>query len=276
MRRDRRGFTLVELLVVTVLGALVLAAALQVLVTNQRTYSAQNAAITGQQSTRIALEVLFNELRQVSPAGGDILMMSGDSIRVRMMRKFSRACDVTGLTGGTPTLIAVDIGPVDFAAGDSAFVFADNDERDDDDDAWVPANVTQVGTGVCPQDALLALPPPARILRFAGQGALFTADSVRIGAPIRSYTTVRFAMTTLLGEAYLGRGEGTGALTPVAGPLRPGVGLQFVYRDALGNVTSTPTDVRQIVVRIRSESNVLNSLGEMVSDSITAWVYTRN
>jgi hypothetical protein len=35
--------------------------------------------------------------------------------------------------------------------------------------------------------------------------------------------------------------------------------------------------VRQIVVRVRSGSRgVLNSLGEPVTDSIMAWVYTRN
>lgn len=273
MTRDRRGFTLIELLVVTVLGALVLMAALQVLVTNQRTYTAQNAAISGQQSTRMALEVLFNELRQVSPAGGDILMMSADSLRVRMMRKFSRACDVSVLGGGNPRMIVLDPGPVDFATGDSVFIFADNDEKDDDDDTWISASVTQVGLGVCTQDLLT----PAIELRFNGQGALFDADSVRVGAPVRSFVPVSFGLTTpYYGDVYLGRGEGNAAVTPVAGPLRAGTGIEFVYRDALGAVTATPADVRQIVVRVRSGSNVLNSLGEPVTDSITAWVYTRN
>ncbi|MDH3424781.1 MAG: prepilin-type N-terminal cleavage/methylation domain-containing protein, partial [Gemmatimonadota bacterium] len=69
MTRARAGFTLIELLVVTVLGSLVLLAALQILITNQRTYTSQNQVIAGQQSTRMALEVLFNELREVSPAG---------------------------------------------------------------------------------------------------------------------------------------------------------------------------------------------------------------
>ena len=45
MNRDRRGFTLTELIVVTVLGALLIMAALQVLITNQRTYTAQSAQI---------------------------------------------------------------------------------------------------------------------------------------------------------------------------------------------------------------------------------------
>ena len=134
MTHARRGFTLVEMLIVTVLGSLVLLAALQVLITNQRTYTAQNATITGQQSTRMALELLFNELRQVSPQGGDILMMSADSLRVRSMRKFTRTCAVNTVLG-VPILTTLDIGPVDFAIGDSVFVFADNDEYDDDDDA---------------------------------------------------------------------------------------------------------------------------------------------
>jgi prepilin-type N-terminal cleavage/methylation domain-containing protein len=270
MKLQRLGFTLVELLIVTVLGSLVLLAALQVLLTNQRTYTAQNAAISGQQSTRMALELLFNELRQVSPQGGDILMMSSDSLRVRMMRKFTRTCAVNTILG-VPVLTTVDIGPVDFAVGDSVFVFADNDERDDDDDAWFRARVTAVAAGTCPQDG-----SAARLISFTGQSALFTADSVRIGAPVRSFTSVRFGLTTLYGDPYLGRAEGTAALSPVAGPLRAGTGIQFVYRDAMGAVTSTPTDVRQIVVTVRSGSGVLNSLGQTVSDSITAWVYTRN
>ena len=270
MTRDRRGFTLVEMLIVTVLGSLVLLAALQVLITNQRTYTAQNATITGQQSTRMALELLFNELRQVSPQGGDILMMSSDSLRVRMMRKFTRTCAVNTLLG-VPVLTTVDIGPVDFAVGDSVFVFADNNERDDDDDAWIKAQVTAVAAGTCPQDASVA-----RVLSFAGQGGLFTADSVRIGAPVRSFTPVRFGLTTYDGDVYLGRAERAAPLTPVAGPLSAGTGIEFVYRDALGAVTATPTDVRQIEVMVRSGSGVLNSLGTTVSDSITAWVYTRN
>jgi prepilin-type N-terminal cleavage/methylation domain-containing protein len=284
MRRDSRGFTLVEMLMVTVLGALVLAAALQVLITNQRTYTAQTATITGQQSTRIALEVLFAELRQLSPQGGDIQMMHSDSLRVRMMRKFSRACDVGSLMTATPSMIVMDLGPVDFVAGvnpDSVFVYADKRQNDDDDDIWIPAQVTAVAATVCPQVPPVTIPPtlptPGLRLTFGGQQNQFDVpDSVHVGAPVRSFTTVRFALVTYAGDQYLGRAEGSAALQPVAGPLLPDTGLEFVYRDALGAVTTTAADVRQIVVRIRSESTVLNSLGEMVSDSVTAWVYTRN
>ncbi len=65
-------------------------------------------------------------------------------------------------------------------------------------------------------------------------------------------------------------------MIPIAGPLRPTGGLEFVYRDADGVVTAVPADVRQIEVTIRTGSTVLNSLGRMVSDSVNVWIYTRN
>ena len=92
MTRNRSGFTMVELLVVSVLGSLVVGAALQVLLVNQRTYTAQTEAISGQQTTRMALDVLFNELREVSAGGGDIMAMSSDSLTLRLMRKFGFVC----------------------------------------------------------------------------------------------------------------------------------------------------------------------------------------
>jgi hypothetical protein len=188
------------------------------------------------------------------------------------MRKFSRTCDVTTLGAGLPTMVIMDPGPVDFTVNDSVFIYADNRENDDDDDTWITAQVSAVGAGVCPSAPLVAVPT----LSFASQGGLFVADSVRLGAPVRSFTPVTFGLTTYSGDTYLGRREGTDPWVPVAGPLQSGTGLEFVYRDALGAVTNVPTDVQQIVVRIRSGSRVLNSLGNPITDSITAWVYTRN
>jgi len=65
-------------------------------------------------------------------------------------------------------------------------------------------------------------------------------------------------------------------MIPIAGPLRASGGLEFTYRDAYGDVTAVPVDVRQIEVKIRTGSGVLNSLGEEVSDSVSVWIYARN
>jgi hypothetical protein len=218
----------------------------------------------------MALEVLFNELREVSPSGGDLLVMGADSVRVRLMRKFSVVCETD--FSGQPEVTVLNFPGRRFEDGDSVFVFADNDENNDNDDVWIQANATNVDTTAsCPQNSA-----PASVLRFNGQASLFTADSVGLGAPVRSYDRFTFGITTLGGDPYLGRRQNGGAMVPIVGPIQAGTGLDFVYRDALGNVTATAANVRQIVVTVRTGSGVLNSLGQEVSDSITAWVYTRN
>jgi len=262
---------MVELSIVAVLGALVLGAALQVLTLNQRAYTAQTEAISGQQSNRMALDVLFNELREVSAGGGDILAMSSDSLRVRLMRKFGFVC-ATDMSGQPElTLIPWGVGTNQFAVADSIFVYADNNEGTLADDVWISARVTSLTATTCPQDG-----SAAQEIRMNGQAALFAADSVGIGAAVRSYSEFTFGTTTLAGETYLSRREGTGDMIPIAGPIKRNVGLEFVYRDELGAVTNIPADVRQLEVIVRTGGVVLDGRGGMVSDSITAWIYTRN
>lgn len=281
MTRDRRGFTLVELIVVTVLGTLVVGAALQVLITNRRAYTAQSATISGQQSTRMAVEVLFAELREVSPSGGDIVAMSGDSIRVRLMRKFSIVC-ATDFTIADATLTILDTlqtssglvlqdGANLFETGDSVFVWADNDPDIDSDDVWVSMSVDAVDTNVtCPQNG-----EGATELKFVGAQSVFLTDSVGIGAPVRSYEEYTFGTTTMNGDVYLARRLRNGDMVPITGPLQAANGLEFVYRDSLGVVTGTPADVSQVEVIVRTGSEVLGPLGQMVQDSVQVLIHTR-
>ena len=204
MTRNRRGFTLVELLIVAVLGSLVVLAAVQVLLTNSRTYRAQAATISGQQTTRMAVEVLFAELREVSPPGGDILMMSQDSLRVRLMRKFSVVC-ATNLAVQPVMTIVKDFvlnngdtlyvmgTPNRFDVGDSVFVFADNDENDDDDDVWIPATVTSVDSlaVVCPQDLLIRRSPSRSTVRGRSSPPTPSGSGRRSGATRSSASAPR-------------------------------------------------------------------------------------
>lgn len=279
MRHDRRGFTLVELIVVTVLGALVIMAALQILITNQRTYTAQNAAIQGQQSLRAGVDLLMGELREVSASDGDLLVMADDSVTVRVMRKLGIACQVDTTNTGNPYVVALRLGDW-FAAQDSVYIYADNDEDLDRDDEWIQTQTGSVDTTVsCSGLGALAIPlfsGDAQELSFPGQKATFSNDSVRVGAPLRSYLTYTYGLYTYDGKPYLGRTTPGGDMTPLVGPLQGSDGLAFEYRDGDGNTTTTATDVRQIVVTLRSGSEVVSSVGELVSDSIRTWIYTRN
>ncbi len=266
--RARAGFTMVELIIVTVLGALVVGAAFQILIANQRTYTAQNAKIQGQQSTRAAMDILSSELREISAQGGDIIAMGADSIEVRVMRKYGVACAVD--TTSTPKLKAFKVGDW-FEADDSVLVFADNKLSSSADDTWIQAKVTSVDT------TQNCGGTPAQELTFSGQSSIFSADSVRTGAGVRSFTYFVYGLYSYGGEPYLARKvPGSSSVVPMVGPLKPTNGIQFTYLDSLGAVTATPASVRLIEVTLRTDSGIQNSQGRAVSDSITARIYTRN
>ena len=159
-----------------------------------------------------------------------------------------------------------------FEVNDSLFVYADNDEGTRNDDTWFKARVTHLAAGVCPQDGTTS-----QLLTFNGQSSAFSADSVGIGAPLRTYEYYTFGTTTVGGSTFLARRNGSGDWVPITGPLRSSNGLEFVYRDANGAVTSTATDVRQVEVIVRTGGDVLSALGtQAVSDSISTWIYLRN
>jgi prepilin-type N-terminal cleavage/methylation domain-containing protein len=275
MTRDRKGFTIIELIVVSVLGALILMAILQVLMTNQRTYTAQSAVVQGQQSSRMALEVLFNELREASPGDGDIITMASNRLTVRLMRKLGIVCDTDlGPLALIPKVTVLNNSGARFEEDDSVFVFAENRDATPIDDVWIRTMVDDADTTVT------CLGRPATELAFPTLDIPLFSDTVKVGAPVRSYEYFTFGLATLLGETYLVRCDDADCTTafpwPIAGPLRATNGLQFVYRDAMGAITTTRQDVRQIEVRIRTGDRVINSIGETVTDSLDAWIYTRN
>jgi prepilin-type N-terminal cleavage/methylation domain-containing protein len=269
MNSNRSGFTLVELIIVTVLGTLILAAAMEVLITNQRTYTAQTAQIQSQQSTRAALGVLSSELREISARGGDLITMSQYSVEVRSMRKLGLVCALSAAS--PPVLRVMKVGDW-FDQQDSVFIFADNNVNLSSDDAWISARVNAIDT-----TSITCGSRPAEDLSFAsGEAGLFTADSVRVGAEVRSFVYYTYGLVTLNGATYLGRTDVNGNQVPLVGPLEPTDGVQFAYLDSIGNVTTTATEVRQIQVTVRTSSGAVNSVGQPVADSITGLIYTRN
>jgi len=266
-RRDRSGFTLVELLVVVVLGGLIVLATYQVLITNSRTYAVNNAQIQGQQTLRAGLDVLFGELREISSDQGDIVAMESDSITIRTPRAFGLVC-ATDYTASPPTVTALRAGPP-ILDSDSIFIFADNDLDRVLDDVWLTRRVQNSDTTAACSAG------PAELLTIPNLGS--TGDTVRVGAPVRAFVTYSYGLYQIDGDSYLGRRLSTaGSPDPLVGPLLPTRGLTFRYLDSIGAVTTTPTDVAQIEITLRYRGDVMDSRNRLVSDSIVARVYPRN
>lgn len=260
----RGGFTLVELLVVAVLGAVLLLAIYQTLVSNQRTYTIQADRVRAQEVVRSGLDILAQELREVSPREGDIVAMSSTGLTVRSAARAGLVCDVT--LGSTPQLKVLTVG-ADFAVYDTVAVFADNETNIASDDTWIAARVTGTGTDVCDSEV-------AQRLSFGGQEPRFTADSVRTGALIRSYRTRRYERATWNGEPYLVRIDASGT-SPLVGPLGPS-GPSFTYLDEDENVTGVAADVRQIIVELKQPGRSTDFTGDRVTASQSIQIYPRN
>jgi prepilin-type N-terminal cleavage/methylation domain-containing protein len=268
----RRGFTLVELMVVVVLGSILVMATYQVLATNTRVYAVNNARVQGQQALRGGIDILSGELREISTRGGDLISMQDQSLTIRAQRPFGLACAVD-YSVSPPEITAFRVGPA-FQAGDSVFVFHDNDPDRASDDEWFGGIVTSVDTTANCGGS------PAQILSLPFLATTATAsppDSVRVGAPVRGFEIFTYGEVDVGGEPYLGRWS---RLTPspdiLVGPLVPSQGLGFRYLDSMGRVTTVDTLVAQIEMTIRYQSALRDFRSEPVSDSILVRVYPRN
>jgi prepilin-type N-terminal cleavage/methylation domain-containing protein len=271
MNRDRRGFTIVELLIVAVLGTLVVGATYQVLLTNQRTYTAQNAQIQSQQTVRAGLDVLFGELRELSRSGGDIQAFGGDSLKVRAMRKFGLACAVN-VGAGT-----IDVRKYSswIEVNDSVVIYAENNTNSLSDDRWIKGQVSARDTTVlCGGQAAQRLTIPI-IASAASSGS--PRDTVRTGASLRTYTHYTYGLYTIDGQPYLGRkNAGSSTATALVGPLKSATGLAFRYLDTLNAVTTTLANIAQIEVTLRTSTLVRGPNGGFVADSIKTRISLRN
>ena len=261
---DRGGFTLVELLIVAVLGVIVAGATYQMILTSQRAYTIQTAQLQGQQTVRAGTDILFAELRELSAVEGDVLEMNPDRIEVRAMRAFGLVCNVN--PAGSPIRVK-KIGRY-FASGDSIVVFADNDPNIASDDTILSgavASITEAET-CTGTDTAQSLAVPELITALAN-------DTVRLGAPVRGFTIYTYGLYTVNGDYYLARKSG-GVTEPLVGPLSEN-GVSFTYMDTNGNVTTDRRAVSQIEVTLRSISKVMNGEG-LVGDSLTTRIYLRN
>ena len=269
-KRRRNGFTIIELLIVTVLGALVVGATYQILITNQRTYTAQNAQVQSQQTVRAGMDVLSSELRELSRAGGDILGVGPDSMRVRTLRRFGLVCAVN-LTNGT-----LDVRKTGnwFEVNDSVVIYAENTATSASDDRWIKGKVTARDTTIaCGATQAQRLTIPAVT---TGATTSVPRDTVRVGSNLRSYTKYTYLLSTADGAPYLVRRDDTGTLVPMVGPLKATNGLAFRYLDSTSAVTATLAKISQVEITLRTLSSIRGPNGQFVADSIVTRIYARN
>ncbi len=273
----RAGFTLAELLVAMILFMMtssLLYASLRLMEKVQRTTSEKAGS---QLTLRSGTQTVAAELREVNnDAGGgtsDLVAITGSSVTYWAMRSSGMTCQLAG------NEVRIRLGPTYSAyrstvpIRDSLLLFADHDTVSAADDEWVQLAIVGSPTNsTCPDGAAaLALTVPG-----------ITVADYQVPGPVRTFELMQLAIATSGGRLYLGARSLSGAnvMEPVIGPLTSG-GLQLVYRDQAGAITTTPSEVRTIDLTVRSQmsrpvTTLGGGVGALLSDSLALRVLLRN
>jgi prepilin-type N-terminal cleavage/methylation domain-containing protein len=272
---SRRGFTLIEMLIVMAVMGIVGIGLTRALLSSQRLTRRQSQQAFLQSNLRAGMALMPTELREINvdASGSDIIAMAPDSIRYRAMRNFGLACAVTATTVTVRNAGSFGYRPIT-ANQDSLLLFIENDDALMSDDAWVRYRVTAVANATCPDGAA------ATRLTVSGAANIPTAN-VLIQAPVRSFEVMTLKLYESGGRSWLGARVGTsGTLEPVLGPLHADSGVVMSYLTANGTATTVPANVRSIDIRMRGETQAAVSSGyeglHIVEDSLTARIRLRN
>lgn len=269
MNTNRKGFTLVELLIVVVLASVVMGVLYQTIYTQSRAYRQADARIAVQQLTRTAVEALGFEFRELSATASanegdsDIAAMDQTWIVVRAMRKMGITC--LGAPGGTMTIYQLG---EPFLAGDSLLIYAENEPQLASDDGWLRAHVDGVQSGAPGCNDWDGYP------RYRLQvSAPTSAGTVLEGAPIRAFEWLRYEVVEVGGQWVLARRRGA-TVHPLIGPLADRSAIRFRYFNASGVETNQPSQVSRIQITARGVSNL--GIDGVIGDTITTQVNLRN
>jgi prepilin-type N-terminal cleavage/methylation domain-containing protein len=249
---QRRGFTLVEVMIALVIMGIVTGAIYRLLDTNQRISLAQAEQVTLQSNVRTGSLVVPNELRELNTVLGagagprnDIIVGDPDAIRYRAMRGLGFVCQAPGANelrlaeSSWTGLRDPD------AARDDLYLFVDADKDDDEDDTWAQVDVTGVtysatACGVGAAGYRLAV-------------AALPAVPISINTPVRLFELMELKLyADAAGEWWLGARSVNlePDPQPVLGPLTND-GFLLEYLDSNGNPTADLAAVMSIRVTVR-------------------------
>lgn len=282
--KNRRGMTLIELMIAMVIFSIVGGLMLQFIVNTQRLSRDQAERADLQGDLRTGALLVPSELREVgvSATASDLQVMAANAIQYRAMRGFGVTCFVGPAEIRLLNTAAIPYSGVrrPFAARDRLLLFAEGDPATPADDSWADLVIVGVNmTSTCGARPAIAL----TVGPFAGTLPGGLADVIA-GGPARVYEIMRLESYAAGGQIWLGArsvSAGEVSLMPVLGPLAAANGFQLAYLDANGNPTANNLLVRSIRVTLRglTSAPVSRALGQapaIVQDSIVTLVALRN
>jgi prepilin-type N-terminal cleavage/methylation domain-containing protein len=280
---NRRGFSLVELLVALVMLVIVAGGVYELLVAVQRTTRRQTEISNVTGNLRNGMHLVQNELQEISTASAtgasDISAITPTSVTYRAMRGIGETCGVTTTT--VKIRQSSYSGRAPDATRDSLLLYQDTDTTKTSDDVWLPLDITAVGAGTCTNGAATAswdLGVTLNASQVTGPPPLIFTPS-----PVRTYEVMQLGKVTDAGSDWLGirsNSNGENTLVPVIGPLTTsGVSLRFY--DGTNTETSTLSAIKfiKLVLRGITAQRVNTGMGSALgnpTDSMLVHVQLRN
>ena len=276
------GFTVVELIVVAVVGLILVMGVYSLFITQSRVLTTQQETIDAQESTRGAATILAWDLRSVAASDGDLYVISQDSVVLRSVRGAGVICSWVEGSGQSQYGLRQTTGVFTGTTNDSVRVFSVEDAT------WASFDVSAAWTGseawentpVCFWgDSTTSAPRPEASVQI---DTLATLANLEVGGPIHLFRRTKYGLSTRDGRWWLSRREGAGAWEILTGPmLSPSNGgLTFAYYDADDAVTTDPALVVRVEFTLRSESfgqvSTTGQTGGAIQDSVTTTVFLRN
>lgn len=277
--RNRAGFTLTELMIVTVLIAIIGSMIITILMRQQSFHRAVATVADARARMRDVATILPTDMRSISTVGGDVLAFSDTSLQFRAFVGTSVLCNYVS---GSPSMI--DLPPKTLASGtvltawinppapgDIAFLYNDGTLAGNADDSWTPIQISDTTSSTtstwCP--ATNAIPYTTVSDATARRYRLTLAANpdqtqIKMGAPIRIAREVRYSgYLGADGNWYVGYQKCTysgvianagacGTREVLAGPIQAVTtneatsGLFFKYYDQNGTQITTVANASQI------------------------------
>lgn len=288
---NRRGFTMIELMIVVVLLGLIGTMLTTILVRQQRFHRAVANVTDSRARMRDISTIMPTDLRSISTAGRDLLLITDTTMQFRAYVGASIMCRFAAAT-------VIELPPRRLASGnvltswinppapnDIAYLYDEGTQGGNADDNWMPYVITDTVSATdaswCPTSTTPAYTTAAdngaRRYRIT-LGTAPNAVQVETGSPIRFAREVRYSIYQASdNQWYVGFQRCTpnatygtpgtcGTREVLAGPVLAGTadtltsGLFFVYRNKAGTrlTTLSATDtIARVGVGIRTTSESL-------------------
>lgn len=295
-RSGRRGFSLVELIVILALSGLVLGGLSSVLVRQQRFYRGTADLIETRSQIRQAAGIIPSDLRGISTIGGDVITISATSLIFRATIGQGVACNSVGGTTELvvpPLVLANNNTLASFTAtpqvGDTVFVYQNGLTESAADDYWSAYGIAGPPTMVTSACPFLTGAGDVAKERYSFPLDRALGLDLTLGTPLRFVRRTRYSLFQATDAAwYLGycSPDCAGGVPPhpIAGPFLPGsggtAGVSFTYQNEAGVVTAVPADVAQVSIVVRGRTQGAVDMGgyknSYVGDSLRFSVAIRN